>query len=1047
TPALGDLDGDGKPEIVAYLPERKVIVLHNDGTETWVREAVFDAETVLALSGPAIADLDADGQAEIIAANVVLNADGSVKWAGSPTSTLTPVAVDLDKDGAPEVVTGRHVYRADGSLYWSFPNNCGFYSASVADFDGDAYPEIISVTANKISLFEHDGTLKGAIGVAGVQTGSPAMIADLDGDGAPEIGIGGTAHFQVFDSNSGLKWQTPVSAPSGMAGASVFDFEGDGRAEIVYQDAETLYIFAGDTGEILFSTPNAPSAGSAVWIEYPVIADIDNDGHADLLVANGSGIRVFQDADNAWANARGIWNQHTYHITNVDNDGGIPLREESNWEIYNSWRGTRIPGGNDLSAGYPRIIDNGPGQGLAVQVRAGNAGAATSPAELSIAFYAGDPAAGGVLLGTAAVGALEPGTWQDLQADGIESSAFEQEIYALIDADERLPECNETNNSVSLISRIVSGYIRDKSGAPLSGAAVQINGRPETAVTDANGYYRIIGLAEGVYTLSIAKEGYLFEAKEIVVGGNNPEVDLVCTVCGGTPGYAPGYILIARETGHNEIVIRDGEGELVRRFDTGTTGNDISVATGDFFGDGADRIVVNADKQLQFYDFDGEKLAVLAVEKQGDVAAGDIDGDGMEEALTTAKSANDNRVTVYGTNGEVRTVDIGSAGKNTRLSVAAADLDGDGAAEIIAGTLLKDNKVALYSADGTELAVFEVFSDVNARTVRKPGDQGNACSHSGQGVPKFCDDADTDNGDGADTDNGDGADTDNGDGADTDNGDGADTDNDGGGGKKYGVNVAAGDLDGDGVPELVAGMAGKGGVVEVYTVSGGLIHSFSAFDDNSGVEISVGDTDGDGEGEIIAGNAKGTEVRIFKADGTLLRVFAGLDRERVGSLAFAKGSAPVTAVAVDAGLQPISTDAELFGGVSVSGKPRMPKASVHTNDTVKITAKIKADKKHAGKHAKIVTVFNYSPGGEDLPPQNFILNAQGIVMPWDGDPDTLADTGANNGVTLGEGETLSIYEGRLPQGVINIFFGYRVEEDGALIFNGAPISITIHGEK
>ncbi|MCP4702093.1 MAG: hypothetical protein GY862_35325, partial [Gammaproteobacteria bacterium] len=122
TPALGDIDGDGKPEIIAYLPERKVIVLNNDGTEKWISEAIFDEETVLALSGPAIADLDADGQAEIIAANIVLNADGSVKWAGSPTSTLTPIAVDLDKDGAPEVVTGRHVYRADGSLYWSFPN-------------------------------------------------------------------------------------------------------------------------------------------------------------------------------------------------------------------------------------------------------------------------------------------------------------------------------------------------------------------------------------------------------------------------------------------------------------------------------------------------------------------------------------------------------------------------------------------------------------------------------------------------------------------------------------------------------------------------------------------------------------------------------------------------------------------------------------------------------------------------------------------------------------------------------------------------------------
>ena len=55
----------------------------------------------------------------------------------------------------------------------------------------------------------------------------------------------------------------------------MFDFDGDGKAEVVYSDQNRLRVFEGPTGNILIERCNT----TATLIEYPVIADVDNDGH------------------------------------------------------------------------------------------------------------------------------------------------------------------------------------------------------------------------------------------------------------------------------------------------------------------------------------------------------------------------------------------------------------------------------------------------------------------------------------------------------------------------------------------------------------------------------------------------------------------------------------------------------------------------------------------------------------------------------------------------------------------------------------------------
>jgi hypothetical protein len=244
------------------------------------------------------------------------------------------------------------------------------------------------------------------------------------------------------------------------------------------------------------------------------------------------------------------------------------------------------------------------------------------------------------------------------------------------------------------------------------------------------------------------------------------------------------------------------------------------------------------------------------------VAAGDIDGDGFDDVIAAPASGGaGGHVRVFsGVDGTQIASFFAFEGLAGGVSLAAADVDGDGRVEIAVGIR--------NGASNGHVKVFDgVTGDLRASFFAFPG--------ATQGVTLGMGDFNGDRW------------------ADIVVGLGAGAPNghvkvfDGRSGNQLasffafpgfngGVNVAAGDIDGDGRADIIAGAGAgaAGGHVKVFRGIDLLqIKSFFAFEVNfmGGVNVSSGDLNGDGYDDVFTGSGPGrfTAVRVFSGENNV----------------------------------------------------------------------------------------------------------------------------------------------------------------------------------
>jgi hypothetical protein len=337
--ATGDLNGDGKPDIVvANKAKNTVSVLINNGDGTFKPQAEY--KTGVGPVAVALADVDGDGKLDIVTANatggsvsVLLgNGDGTFKAQAEYAPVgATPSAVavgDLTGNGKPDIVLadkggntvavllneGGGTFKTPATQYLTGvvteeaplgKEGEGPVGVALADLTGKGKLDVVTAnsTSNTVSVLLGNGS--GAFGAAHVyptgEAPSGVALADLNNDGKPDIvaansksntvsvllgnGDGTFAEKKDFATGKG---------PRAVAVADMSDASPDNKLDIVTANEKAKNVATeapSGSASVLLGNGDGTFAKkqdfeTGVAPKGVALADFNGDGKTDIVTAN-----------------------------------------------------------------------------------------------------------------------------------------------------------------------------------------------------------------------------------------------------------------------------------------------------------------------------------------------------------------------------------------------------------------------------------------------------------------------------------------------------------------------------------------------------------------------------------------------------------------------------------------------------------------------------------------------------------------------------------------------------------------------------------------
>jgi hypothetical protein len=340
--AVGDLNGDGKPDLVVVNANDgtvSVLINNSNGTQPGFQPASTFSSGSNSADSVAVGDFNGDGKLDFVVAqsgngslDVFLGVgDGTFQlpipgiidplgFSGNPQGA---VVADLDGDGKLDLVAvnlngfGKDVVvllgNGDGTFgapaYFGSSNTLRpeAQAAVIGDFNGDGKPDlaVANFADDNVGILLNQGTRQPAScffpAVNYAAGNSPVAISagDFNLDGKPDLVAAnnipsGTVSRLLGNSNGTFQAAAPYAASTNPAAVAAADFNRDGKPDLVVADFGVFNSNAGDISVLLgagdgsFGAASSLGVGSGKNPVAVVVGDFNNDGKLDIAEANNN---------------------------------------------------------------------------------------------------------------------------------------------------------------------------------------------------------------------------------------------------------------------------------------------------------------------------------------------------------------------------------------------------------------------------------------------------------------------------------------------------------------------------------------------------------------------------------------------------------------------------------------------------------------------------------------------------------------------------------------------------------------------------------------